>query len=161
MFAKTSKALARMNELFKERQIIKKYWAISKNKPPAAEGTLTHFLIKDSSKNKSTAYDIEKKGTQKAVLDYKVIANSDSFCMLEINLHTGRHHQIRAQLATLNCIIKGDVKYGYQRANEDGSINLHAIYAAFIHPVSKEKIEIIAPLPEEKTWRLFSHVKYK
>lgn len=155
MFAKTSKALARMNELFKERLITKKYWAIVKNKPPDSEGVLTHYLIKDSAKNKSFAYDTEKKGTSKAVLDYKLIAKSDSFYLLEINLHTGRHHQIRAQLATINCIIKGDVKYGYQRANDNGSINLHAVYAGFVHPVTKAKVEIKAPLPEEKTWGLF------
>jgi len=160
MFAKTSKALARMNELFKERHIIKKYWAVTKNKPPDNEGILTHFLIKDSAKNKSTAYEVEKKGTSKAVLEYKLIASSDSFNLLEINLHTGRHHQIRAQLSTINCTIKGDVKYGYQRANENGSINLHAVYICFTHPVNKEKIEIIAPLPDEKTWKLFSHIKY-
>jgi len=159
MFAKTSKALARMNELFRERQITKKYWAITKNKPPDTEGTLTHYLIKDSAKNKSTAYEIERKGTSKAVLDYKIIAHSDSFYLIEVNLHTGRHHQIRAQLSAINCIIKGDVKYGYQRANENGSINLHAVYASFIHPVNKEKIEIFAPLPEDKTWSLFSQVK--
>lgn len=159
MFAKTSKALARMNELFKERHITKKYWAVTKNKPPDAEGTLTHFLIKDSAKNKSFAYDIEKKGTSKAVLDYKIIAHSDSFYLLEIHLHTGRHHQIRAQLAAVNCTIKGDVKYGFQRANDNGSINLHAVYASFMHPVTKEKIEIKAPLPDDKTWQLFSKIK--
>ena len=160
MFAKTSKALTRMNELFRDRQIIKKYWALTKNKPSETEGILTHYLIKDSAKNKSAAYGVEKKGTSKAVLDYKIIANSDSFYLLEINLHTGRHHQIRAQLAAINCTIKGDVKYGFQRANENGSINLHAVYVSFIHPVTKEKIEIKAPLPDEKTWKLFSKVKY-
>jgi len=159
MFARTSKSLTRMNQLFHDRHIEKKYWAIVKNKPAEKEGLLTHYLIKDNYKNISKVYNYEKKGAVKAVLDYKIIAQSDTFYLLEVNLHTGRHHQIRAQLSAINCPIKGDIKYGYNRTNENASICLHAVYASFIHPVTKEKIEIKAPLPDDKTWQLFSQVK--
>jgi len=159
VFARTSKALARMNELFQQRAIKKKYWAIVKNKPSEAEGLLTHYLIKDNYKNISKAYNYEKKGASKAILEYKIIAESDTFYLLEIDLHTGRHHQIRAQLGAIDCPIKGDIKYGYKRTNEDASISLHAVYMSFIHPVTKIPIEIKAPLPVERTWDLFSMYK--
>ncbi len=156
VFAKTSKALSRMNELFQLRDIKKKYWAIVKNKPTENEAILTHYLIKDNYKNISKAYNYEKKGASKAVLEYKMIAESETFYLLEIDLLTGRHHQIRAQLSAIACPIKGDIKYGYKRTNEDASISLHAVYLSFIHPVSNNLLEIKAPVPDDKTWRLFS-----
>ncbi len=155
IFARTSKALARMNELFQTRQITKKYLAVTRFKPPETQATLTHYLIKNNYKNKSIAYNYEKKGASKAVLDYELIAQSDSFFLLEINLHTGRHHQIRAQLAEVGCPIKGDLKYGDKRSNEDGSISLHAAFISFSHPVSKETITITAPAPDNKVWNFF------
>lgn len=155
VFARTSKALTRMNELFQNRDITKKYLAIVKEKPSQDSAQLTHYLIKDNYKNISKAYPYEKKGAHKAILDYTVIAASERFYLLEINLQTGRHHQIRSQLSFSGFPIKGDVKYGYKRTNDDASICLHAYYIKFVHPVSGEIIEIKAPLPEEKTWGMF------
>jgi len=155
IFARTSKALARMNELFQTRQITKKYLAITRHKPPETQGTLTHYLIKNNYKNKSAVYANEKKGASKAVLEYQLMAQSDSFYLLEINLHTGRHHQIRAQMATIGCPIKGDLKYGDKRSNDDGSISLHAAFASFSHPVSTKTITITAPAPDTKVWKIF------
>jgi len=153
IFAKTSKALSRSNEMFKKGEIKKTYWAIVKNAPPKQEDELLHYLVRNEKQNKSYAYDKEVKGSKKAILSYKCIAKSDNYYLLEINLQTGRHHQIRCQLAKINCPIKGDLKYGFSRSNTDGSISLHARKVSFLHPVSKEKIELEAPVPENKLWQ--------
>ena len=155
IFAKTSKALERMNALFREGEIKKTYWAIVKKHPPQTEGELVNYLVRNSKQNKSYAYDIEKPDSQKAILSYKLIAKSDNFFLLEINLKTGRHHQIRCQLAKMGSPIKGDLKYGFDRSNPDGGISLHARQISFIHPISKEMITITAPVPDEKLWKYF------
>jgi len=152
VFAKTSKALSRLNEMFKNNEIDKTYWAIVKKLPAKAEATLTHYLIKNERTNKSTAYDVEKPNTKKAVLHYKVIAQSQNYHLLEVDLETGRHHQIRCQLSKIGSPIKGDLKYGAERSNLDGSISLHARKISFVHPVSKEKIEVVAPTPDDVLW---------
>ena len=157
LFAKTSKALARLNEMFRTGQVKKTYWAIVKNRPQETENILTHYLVRNEKQNKSYAYNTEKPNSKKAVLSYKVIAYSERYHLLEIDLQTGRHHQIRCQLAHIGCPVKGDLKYGFDRSNPDGGISLHARKAVFVHPVSKENIEIIAPPPEnDKLWRSFT-----
>lgn len=153
IFAKTSKALTRMNEMFRNGDIKKTYWAIVKKCPPEQEGTLTHWLIRNEKQNKSYAYDNEKTNSKKAILHYQLISHSDKYFLLEIDLQTGRHHQIRCQLAKIGCPIKGDLKYGAERSNPDGGISLHACSAAFIHPVSKEKTEITANAPDDNLWK--------
>lgn len=155
VFAKTSKALSRLNEMFKNKDIKKTYWAIVKNEPKQKQGTLSHFLIRNEKQNKSYAYDIEKANSKKAILHYKQIAKSDSYYLLEIDLETGRHHQIRCQLAKMGCAIKGDLKYGSNRSNPDGGINLHARRISFRHPVSKTDITIEAPVPNDNLWLSF------
>ena len=155
VFAKTSKALSRLNDMFRNGEVDKTYWAVVKNRPEKEEDKLTHYLIKNEKSNKSTAYEIEKPHTKKAVLHYKLITASQKYFLLEIDLETGRHHQIRCQLAKIGCPIKGDLKYGAERSNPDGSISLHARTISFIHPVSKEKIEVTAPLPDENLWSAF------
>ena len=142
LFAKTSKALARLNEMFRTGDIKKTYWAIVKNSPPTEEGTLEHWLVRNEKQNKSYAYTEEKPNSKKAILHYKLLARSDNYYLLEVDLKTGRHHQIRCQLAKMGCPIKGDLKYGSERSNKDGGISLHARKAQFIHPVSKEPVEI-------------------
>jgi 23S rRNA pseudouridine1911/1915/1917 synthase len=155
LFARTSKVLPRLNALFREGKVKKTYWAIVKNPPPQPEGEMVHYLIRNEKQNRSYAYDTEKPNAKKAVLSYQVIARSDSYYLLEIDLKTGRHHQIRCQLAKIGCPIKGDLKYGFDRSNPEGGISLHARKAEFVHPVSKEKIEITAPVPKkDKLWRL-------
>ena len=156
IFAKTSKALSRLNEMFRDDKVDKIYWAIVKNSPPKHEDSLFHWLIKNEKNNKSTAYDKEKHGTKKAVLHYKIISTSEKYFLLEVNLETGRHHQIRTQLAKIGCPIKGDLKYGANRSNADGSISLHARAISFNHPVSKTKIEVIAPVPQDSLWQSFT-----
>ena len=153
IFAKTSKALARLNEMFKNKEIKKTYWAIVKNTPEEPEAELRHYLIRNEKQNKSYAYDIEKPGSKLAILHYKLIARSEKYNLLEIDLQTGRHHQIRCQLAKIGCPIKGDLKYGAERSNPDGGISLHAREVRFIHPVSKELIEVTAPLPDDNLWK--------
>ena len=155
LFARTSKALSRLNEMFKTKDIKKTYWAIVKNQPPAPAGELVHWLVRNEKQNKSYAYDREVKDSKKAILDYKVIGRSEHYYLLEINLQTGRHHQIRCQLAKMGCPIKGDLKYGAQRSNPDGSICLHARRIEFVHPVSKEKMSFEAPVPESALWKSF------
>lgn len=155
VFAKTSKALARLNEMFKNGDIHKTYWAIVKNCPQETEATLEHYLVRNEKQNKSYAYDREKPGAKKAILHYKLIGHSENYFLLEVDLKTGRHHQIRCQLAKIGCPIKGDLKYGFPRSNPDGSICLHARRVSFIHPVSKELIELEAPLPEGNLWNGF------
>ncbi len=158
VFAKTSKALARLNDMFRNGEVKKTYWAIVKECPKETEGELVHFLRKNEKQNKSYAYDKEVKGSKKAVLHYKLIGRSRDYCLLEVELKTGKHHQIRCQLAQIGCPIKGDLKYGSPRSNPDGSICLHARSVGFVHPVSKERIELVAPVPEDNLWNSFEPV---
>lgn len=156
LFARTSKALARLNALFSGKENIKKiYWAIVDQKPPVDSGTLHHWLTRNTTQNKSYAYDKEMPNSQEALLNYRVLCNSDKYHLIEIELLTGRHHQIRAQLAAIGCKIKGDLKYGFPRSNPNGGIHLHARSIEFIHPVSKEKISITAPVPDDALWKYF------
>lgn len=152
MFSKTSKALPRLNKLFAEKSAQKTYWALVKNQPEKLSGTLVHWLIKNPKNNKSTAYLKEVEGSKKAILHYKVIKTLDNFYLLEIDLETGRHHQIRSQLASIGCPIRGDLKYGFDRSNKDASISLHARSLCFTHPVKKEELKITAPLPDDSLW---------
>lgn len=153
VFAKTSKALERLNKIFKERETQKTYWAMVKNAPPKQQDTLTHFLKRNPKQNKSYAYEKEVPESKKAVLDYRVVQKLNNYYLLEINLHTGRHHQIRSQLAAIGCPIKGDLKYGFDRSNADGSIHLHARKLSLIHPVKKEEITFEAPVPDDALWK--------
>ena len=155
LFARTSKALSRLNAMFANGEVKKKYWAIVKDAPAEPEGTLTHWLVRNEKQNKSYAYDHEVPRSKKAVLDYRVIGRSDNYTLLEVNLHTGRHHQIRCQLAKIGCPIKGDLKYGAKRSNPDGSISLLSRSMEFIHPVSKKEICVEAPLPDDRLWQSF------
>lgn len=152
VFARTSKALTRMNELFSNRETQKTYWAIVKNKPQNPEDKLVHYLKRNEKNNTSKAHTKEVPESKVASLDYKIIKELNNYFALEINLHTGRHHQIRAQLAAIGSPIKGDLKYGFDRSNPDGGIHLHARKLIFVHPVSKENIEIIAPVPNDVIW---------
>ena len=155
VFAKTSKALARLNDMFRNSEVKKTYWAIVKQCPPAEEGELVHYLVRNEKQNKSYAYDKEVKNSKKAVLNYRLLGHSQNYYLLEVDLKTGRHHQIRCQLAKMGCPIKGDLKYGFPRSNPDGSICLHARRVRFIHPVSKEPIDITAPVPSGNLWNGF------
>lgn len=155
LFARTSKALERLNEMFREKTIKKTYWAVVKNRPPKTEDKLIHYLKKNEETNKSRAYDKEVPGSLRSELDYKLLASSTNYHLLEVDLHTGRHHQIRVQLSAIGCPIKGDVKYGFARTNPDGSIHLHARKVTFIHPVKKEPVTIIANPPEDPVWNAF------
>lgn len=155
VFAKTSKALSRLNEMFRNGEVKKTYWAIVKQCPEQTEGELVHYLVRNEKQNKSYAYDKEVKNSKKAVLHYKLIGHSQNYYLLEVDLKTGRHHQIRCQLAKMRCSIKGDLKYGFPRSNPDGSICLHARMVQFVHPVSKEQIVLTAPLPEGNLWNGF------
>ena len=153
VFARTSKALTRLNKLFKERQTAKTYWAVVKNAPSNPSGTLTHFLKRNPKQNKSYAHINEVPDSKKSVLHYKTIKTLDNYTLLEIDLETGRHHQIRSQLSAIGCSIKGDLKYGAERSNKDGSIHLHARNLKFTHPVTKEELLINAPLPNDSIWK--------
>ena len=153
VFAKTSKALSRLNEMFKNSEVKKTYWAIVKQTPAETEGELVNYLVRNEKQNKSYAYDTEKPGSKKAILHYRLIARSDNYSLLEVDLKTGRHHQIRCQLAKMGCPIKGDLKYGFPRSNPDSSICLHARRVRFVHPVSKELIDVVAPVPSDNLWR--------
>ena len=155
LYARTSKALERLNEMFRDKLVKKTYLAIVKERPPEDEATITHFLKKNEAQNKSYVFDTEVKGSKSASLTYRLKGRSERFYMLEIELHTGRHHQIRAQLAKIGCPIKGDLKYGFQRSNEDGSISLFAWKVEFIHPVKKEPVTIIGHFPEGDIWSVF------
>ena len=152
VFAKSSKALPRLNKLFAEKEAKKTYWAIVKNTPPKTHDTLTHWLKRNTKQNKSYANKKEVPDSKKAVMDYEIIKKLDNYFLLEIDLKTGRHHQIRSQLTAIGCPIKGDLKYGFDRSNKDGSIHLHARKLMFIHPVKKEKLELIAPPPNDSVW---------
>jgi len=153
IFARTSKALERLNKMLRDKVIQKTYWAIVKNQPKVKTDTLTNFLKKDSKKNKSFVYKKEIEGSKKATLHFKVIQQLDNYSLLEVDLETGRHHQIRTQLSHIGSPIKGDLKYGFDRSNKDGSISLHARKINFVHPVTKEIITIIAPTPNDPIWK--------
>ncbi|MBC8172985.1 MAG: RNA pseudouridine synthase, partial [Chitinophagales bacterium] len=154
LFARTSKAAMRLSEQLRNREIQKTYWAVVKNKPLLEETLLQHYLIKNETLNKSFAYDTEKRNTKPALLQYKLIAALDHYFLLEVNPSTGRHHQIRVQLAKIGCPIKGDLKYGFERSNPDNSIHLHARKITFMHPVQKETVSIVADPPVgDMIWR--------
>ena len=153
VFARTSKALSRLNEMFRTGEVHKTYWAITKNMPAIEEGRLEHWLVRNEKQNKSYAYTKEKPGAKKAVLEYKMIGRTDNYSLLEVRLLTGRHHQIRCQLAAMGCPIKGDLKYGAQRSNPDGSISLLSHRVEFVHPVSKESIDVTSPVPADNLWQ--------
>lgn len=153
-FARTSKALSRLCAMFASHEQVKKtYWALVCKRPPQDEGTLVNWLTRDTKRNMARAYDHEVPGSKKAVLDYKLLAATDRYFLLEVTLHTGRHHQIRCQLAHMGCVIKGDLKYGAPRSNPDGSISLHARRICMEHPVSHHIIDVTAPVPEENIWQ--------
>lgn len=152
VFAKTSKALPRLNKLFADKHAKKTYWAVVKGTPERENGTLVHWLKRNPKQNKSYAYTKEVTDSKKAILDYKVVKKLDRYTLLEIDLKTGRHHQIRAQLAAMGCTIKGDLKYGADRSNRDGSIHLHALRLVFEHPVKQVPLELVAPTPEDNIW---------
>ena len=158
VFAKTSKALTRLNAAFSNRETQKTYWAITKNKPENEKGELIHFLRRNPKNNTSKAFEKEVNDSKKAHLSYEVISESERYYLLEIQLYTGRHHQIRAQLAAINCPIKGDLKYGFDRSNPDGGINLHARKLVLEHPVSKEILSFTGKLPLDNNWEIFKKV---
>ncbi len=156
IFAKTSKALGRMNQLFKEKSELDKiYWAIVEKRPETPQGKLVNYLRKDEAKNKSFVCDKNTPNAKEAQLEYKLLDESDKYYLIEVKLLTGRHHQIRVQLANIGCIIKGDLKYGAKRSNPDGGICLHARRISFIHPVSKQEVTIVAPVPDNSLWKFF------
>lgn len=155
VFAKTSKALERLNRMFSEGAVKKIYWALTKGIPTPAEAELETWILRNEKMNKSFSYPKEVKGSKRAILHYRLAAASQNYNLIEVELKTGRHHQIRCQLSSIGCPIKGDLKYGAQRSNPDGSISLHARYIEFTHPVSKELIAITAPLPNERLWQSF------
>jgi len=152
VFARTSKALSRLNKLFSQKLAKKTYWAIVKNKPNKEQGTLEHWLLRNTKQNKSYAHIKEVSNSKKAILDYQILKKLNNYYLLEIDLKTGRHHQIRAQLAAINCPIKGDLKYGFDRSNKNGSIHLHARSIEFLHPVGKKPISLTAPAVEDPIW---------
>ncbi|MDD3859223.1 MAG: RluA family pseudouridine synthase, partial [Bacteroidales bacterium] len=155
LFARTSKALTRLNEIFRSKEAKKTYFAICSEQPPKDSDRLVNYILRNTKQNKSYISEVSTENTKQAILDYKLIAKSEKYFLLEINLLTGRHHQIRCQLAHIGCPIKGDLKYGYKRANENGGINLHAGEINIVHPVKKEPLIIKAPFPDEKIWRVF------
>lgn len=153
VFAKTSKALARLNEMFRKGDVHKTYWAIVKSTPTQSEAELNNWIVRNEKQNKSYAYDHEVKNSKNARLRYSILARTDRYTLLEVNLMTGRHHQIRCQLSHMGCPIKGDLKYGFPRSNPDGSISLMAKRIEFVHPVSKDTIQIEAPTPSDALWK--------
>jgi 23S rRNA pseudouridine1911/1915/1917 synthase len=155
VFAKTSKALERLNRMFSEGSVKKIYWALTKGIPVPAEAEIDSWILRNEKMNKSFSYPKEVKGSKRAILHYRLAAASQNYNLIEVELKTGRHHQIRCQLSSIGCPIKGDLKYGAQRSNPDGSISLHARYIEFVHPVSKEQIAITAPLPDDRLWQSF------
>ena len=156
VMARTSKALARLNEMFRVGDVHKTYWAITQNRPPQEEGTLTHWLTRNEKQNKSYAHNQEVKGSKKAMLKYRLIGSSDRYNLIEVQLMTGRQHQIRCQLAAMGCPIRGDLKYGAKRSNPDGSISLLSRRITFYHPVSKKLIDVTSLLPNESIWKAFA-----
>ena len=159
IFARTDKALTRLNKMLQDHEIKKTYWAIVDKKPLAKEAELVHYLLRNSKQNKSYAHTKIVPNSKKAILSYKLIKELDRYQLLEVNLKTGRHHQIRSQLSKINFPIKGDVKYGFKRANKDLSVHLHARMIEFIHPVKKEIISLIAQLPNDPIWNACSNIK--
>lgn len=155
VFAKTSKALERLNRIFSEGSVKKIYWALTKGIPVPAEAEIDSWILRNEKMNKSFSYPKEVKGSKRAILHYRLAAASQNYNLIEVELKTGRHHQIRCQLSSIGCPIKGDLKYGAQRSNPDGSISLHARYIEFVHPVSKELIAVTAPLPGDRLWQSF------
>ena len=155
VFARTSKGLSRLNEQFRDKTTRKVYWAVVETMPKEKQGVLTHYLKRNEKQNKSYASDKETHDSKKAVLQYRWIQSSDKYHLLEVELETGRHHQIRCQLAKIGCVIKGDLKYGAKRSNKDGSIHLHARQLEYDHPTSKERVKVIAPVPKESLWQFF------
>ena len=155
VFARTSKALERLNNMFRDGNVKKIYWAITKERPANPEGEIDTWILRNEKMNKSFSYPKEVKGSKRALLYYRHIASSQNYSLVEVELKTGRHHQIRCQLASIGCPIKGDLKYGAKRSNPDGSISLHARSIEFMHPVSKEPIKVTAPLPADKLWKSF------
>lgn len=155
VFAKTSKALTRLNEMFRTNSVHKTYWAITRNTPPQPSGRLEQWIVRNEKQNKSYVYNREVPNSKKAVLEYSTIGTSDNYTLIEVRLMTGRHHQIRCQLAAMGCPIKGDLKYGARRSNPDGSISLMSRHVEFIHPVSKETVSLSAPLPPHSLWTVF------
>lgn len=153
VFARTSKALARLNDMFRNRNVNKRYWAIVRNRPPKDQDTLNNYIYSVERNNKSYICDTRKPGSKEASLTYRLIGKSDRYYLLEIDLHTGRKHQIRAQLASIGCPVKGDLKYGDKRSNPDGSISLRAQHVDFVHPVSGKEISIDAPIPDDPLWQ--------
>lgn len=153
VFAKTSKALTRLNKMFSGGEVHKTYWAITKNAPKEVEGTLEHWLVRNEKQNKSYAYAKEKPRSKHAVLKYRLLGKTDNYHLIEVELLTGRHHQIRCQLAAMGCPIKGDLKYGAKRSNPDGSISLMSRKVEFVHPVSKETVCVEAPVPNDNIWK--------
>ncbi|HRT84557.1 MAG TPA: RluA family pseudouridine synthase [Bacteroidales bacterium] len=156
LFAKTSKALERMNALFRNGEVEKIYWAIVANKPNPSSGELRHFIVRNQDQNKSYAYDVPKEGAKEAILRYRLLSSGDRYHLLEILLLTGRHHQIRCQLSKIGCPIKGDLKYGAPRSNPDGGILLHARSIRFKHPVKENEIYVEAPVPDDNLWRVLA-----
>lgn len=153
VFARTSKALSRLNEMFRKGEVHKTYWAITKNAPAEPEGTLVNWIVRNEKQNKSYVYDKEVSNAKRAELKYRVIAHTENYHLIEVNLLTGRHHQIRCQLAHMGCVIKGDLKYGAPRSNPDGSISLLSHEVTFIHPVSKMEIKAESLIPDDRLWR--------
>lgn len=158
VYARTSKALTRLSELFRTRDVKKTYWAVVTDRPPAEEGMLSNWLKKNEKQNKSYVYASEVKGSKLAELSYRILGRSEKYYLLEVDLQTGRHHQIRAQLAAVGCPIKGDLKYGAKRSNEGGGISLHSRRISFVHPVKNEEIRTEAPLPDDRIWKLFANI---
>jgi 23S rRNA pseudouridine1911/1915/1917 synthase len=152
VFAKTSKALERLNKMLREKTIQKTYWAVVKNKPVKSEDTLVNYLRKNPKNNKATVFNKETNDSKKAILHYKTIKSLDNYHLLEIDLETGRHHQIRAQLSHISCPIKGDLKYGFDRSNKNAGIHLHARRICFVHPVTKALLTLEAPSPKDPIW---------
>lgn len=162
LFARTSKGLERMNKQFAEQHPEKIYWAVVEKAPEKAQARLVHHLVRNEKQNKTYAYEKEQKNSKEARLSYRILGQSDRYTLLEVSLETGRHHQIRAQLAHIGCVIKGDLKYGAKRSNPDGSIHLHARFIRFQHPTQESTIEITAPVPDESLWRWFEqHIEVK
>ncbi|MBS2099896.1 RluA family pseudouridine synthase [Carboxylicivirga linearis] len=159
LFARTSKALSRLNKMFQDKEIKKTYWAIVGELPELDEAQLKHYILKNSEKNKSYAFPKMRSGAKEAILNYRLVSGLKNYYLLEVDLQTGRHHQIRCQLAKIGCPIKGDLKYGFSRSNKGGGISLHARRISFLHPVKKEAVEIIADTPEdEPLWKEFKNV---
>lgn len=158
VFARTSKALARLNRMFSQGEVHKTYWAITQSEPPLSEDTLTSWITRNEKQNKSYAHPTEVPGSKKAVLHYRLLAHSERYCLLQVRLFTGRHHQIRCQLANMGCPIKGDLKYGARRSNPDGSISLLARCIEFEHPVTHQPVRVVSPLPQDALWQSFKNI---